>query len=246
MKLLIDGDLFCYRCAASAENLPANAADEYIERLLDTCVTEIKGTSLQFYLTGKTNFRYQIYPEYKANRIDQPKPKWLQHCQEYLKTEYGAVVSDGCEADDLMGVAQCAQTADEPTCIVSLDKDMLMIPGWHYSWHIEGGTPEKRWVKDAVYQEITKIQGLRHFYSQLLTGDPSDNIKGVAGIGKVKAQKMLEGIDNEQDLFDRVRDAYSCDEEMLMNASVLWIWQKPNDAVLERFKELEASFCEMA
>jgi 5'-3' exonuclease len=245
LKLLLDGDLFCYRCAASAETNLVEIAYTYIESLLDTCVLETGADSFDFYLTGNSNFRYQIYPEYKANRLDQVKPRWLQACREFLIKEYGAVVAEGCEADDLLGVSQCTSNKlGVDTCIASLDKDLLMIPGNHYSWRIEGGTPDKRWVKDAKSQSIQPIDGLRWFYTQLLTGDTSDNVKGVTGIGKVKAEKLLQGLDNEKDLFNRVRDAYSCDEEMLMNASVLWIWQKPNDAILERFKSIDSSFCE--
>lgn len=139
-------------------------------------------------------------------------------------------MSDGCEADDLMGIAQCAESAKAGTIIVSLDKDMLMIPGTHYSWHIEGGPPEKRWVREAKLQDVSRIEGLRHFYTQMLTGDTSDNIKGVKGIGKVGAARMLsDDTLSEEDMFNIVRDAYSNDEEMLMNGQCLWIFQKEND-----------------
>lgn len=115
----------------------------------------------------------------------------------------------------------------EPSCIVTLDKDLLMVPGLHYSWHIEGGTPTKRWVRPAVKQLISPIEGLRWFYTQLLTGDPSDNIKGCPGVGKVGAKNMLANLETEEEMFNAVRDAYACDEAMLMNGRVLWIQRRP-------------------
>lgn len=227
MKILIDGDLFCYRMAASAENEGSGLAIQRMDELLDDCIDKLKADSFQFYLTGPTNFRFQVYPEYKANRLDTPKPKHLQACRDYLVSTYNAIISEGCEADDLLGIAQCSETATERTTIVSLDKDLLQIPGSHYSWHIEGGPSHKRWVKEAKLQDISPIQGLRWFYTQMLTGDVSDNIKGVSGVGKVGAARMLSDPDlTENDMFEIVRDAYSNDMEMLMNGDCLWIMRQ--------------------
>ena len=229
MKLLIDGDIFVFRCAAAAENEDVGIAKYYIDQLLDNVVEALKATEFQFFLTGENNFRYQVYPEYKANRIGQPVPRHKQALKEYLINKYNATVSEGCEADDLIGIAQCSETARNRTCIVSLDKDLLMIPGEHYSWEISGGTGEKRWTKGAVHQDIDPTQALRWFYTQLLIGDTTDNIKGCPGIGPVKAAKILNGLETEEELFEAVRNAYSFDEALLMNGQCLWIWRKEND-----------------
>lgn len=238
-KLLLDGDLFCYRNAAAAENDPVEHAQNNLELLLDYIVTELGASSFQFYLTGENNFRFNVYPEYKANRNNVPKPRHLAALREYLITKYGAIVSEGCEADDLMGIAQTHQTGAEPTIIVSLDKDMLQVPGWHYSWRIEGGPADKRWVKEAKLQEITPLQGYRNFYMQMLTGDSTDNIKGVRGVGKMKALAILREEMNEQEMFDAVRDAYSLDEEMLMNGDCLWIMRNENEPFSKTKKGME-------
>ena len=224
MKLLLDGDLFCYRCAASAENSTSQQAILNLERLLDDVILALSADTFQFYLSGNTNFRYQVYPEYKANRLEAKKPTHLPVLREYL-LNYGAILSENCEADDLMGIAQCEADYGSTT-IVSLDKDMLMIPGWHYSWYIEGGTPEARWSRPAKLQEVSYIQGLHHFYTQLIVGDISDNIKGIPNVGKVGAKKLLDGLTTEEEMFNAVRDAYSCDEAMLMNGKCLWIMRE--------------------
>lgn len=117
---------------------------------------------------------------------------------------------------------------EEPSCIVSLDKDLLMIPGRHYSWYIEGGPADKRWSRPAIHRVVEPLEGLRWFYTQLVIGDPSDGIKGIPGLGKKAAERMLSDCTTEHEMFDRVRDAYSCDEEMLMNGQVLWIQQEEN------------------
>jgi len=228
LKALLDGDLFAYRCAASAEHENEHIAAARMETLLDGCLEATGADSFQFYVSGPTNFRYQVYPEYKANRTE-AKPKYLSHCKQYLIDRYDAQVSDNCEADDLMGIAQTAQTANEQTIIVSLDKDMLQVPGLHYSWEIQGGPIDKRWVKEACLQEVSPIEGLRKFYTQLLTGDSSDNVKGVDGIGKVKAKALLSGVDDEEEMYMRVLDTYGFPSIMMMNAEVLWIMRNPNE-----------------
>ena len=238
-KLLIDGDLFAYRNAASAENDDVEVAYMRVNSLLHAICTEFNTVDYVIYLSGKNNFRFNVYPEYKANRIGVPKPRHLEAVREYLISEYHAEVSEGCEADDLMAINQTEQTI-----IVSLDKDMLQVPGSHYSWYIEGGPPDKRWVKDAVFQTVGEVQGLRHFYTQMLTGDTSDNIKGAKGVGKVKAAAMLAAEDlTEDDMFEIVRTQYGNDMEMMMNAECLWILRKPSETFSKTKKgqELEAS-----
>ncbi len=101
-----------------------------------------------------------------------------------------------------------------------------MIPGQHYNF-----------VKDE-FVTVTPESGIRHFYMQCLTGDRSDNIKGIEKIGPKKAEKILAGCVTEQEMFNAVRDAYSNDEEFLMNGRVLWIRRKENEDWKDRFDAL--------
>jgi 5'-3' exonuclease len=225
---LIDGDLVAFRVAASTENETEDIAiwrtSEFMERLL----YETNAMGHKCFLSGDNNFRYGINPDYKANRKDLVKPKWLQAIREHLVTVWNASVTDGYEADDAMGIQQVAANGD--TCIVSLDKDMLMIPGQHYSWEISGtSTLGKQWTRPAEFRQVSPFQGLLHFYKQLLIGDKADNIIGVKGIGPVKAEQALEGCTDEWELFSTVRDMYCDDDRLLMNGRCLWIWQKEDN-----------------
>ena len=68
-----------------------------------------------------------------------------------------------------------------------------------------------------------------------MTGDAADNIKGIFKVGPVKADKILEGITEEKDLYEAVVKAYDGDKErVLENARLLWLrreegqmWQPP-------------------
>jgi 5'-3' exonuclease len=221
MKALIDADIVAYRVACT---LQEDDAEDFVyaraEDLVDQILVNTEATEYRLFLTGKNNFRYSIYPEYKAHRPKE-KPFWLEKCREYLKANFNAEVIDGQEADDALGIAQT-----ENTIICSIDKDLLMIPGQHYNF-----------VKDE-FITVTQDSGMRHFYMQCLTGDRSDNIKGIEGIGPKKAEKILYGCVTEQELFNAVREAYSNDEEFLMNGRVLWIRRKDNEDWKERFDTL--------
>jgi 5'-3' exonuclease len=133
---------------------------------------------------------------------------------------------DTLEADDALGINQT-----DDTMIVSLDKDLLMVPGKHFSWEIKG----KGWSKPDRWLDQTELGGLKLFFEQCLKGDSSDNIKGIAGIGLKRAQDILTGKETEQELFDVVRASYSNDEEFIMNASVLWIMRHEGDVWRDRF-----------
>lgn len=230
MQALIDADLVAYRCAASAEGEPLEIAVLRTDKLMRQLIEETGSDAYRAFLTGTTNFRKEIDPSYKANRT-QPSPKWLHDCKEFLVTEWKAEVADNCEADDLLGIAQCKS---EGTVICSLDKDLLMIPGKHYRWAIDGtvvrdGIVISKWHKDAEFLEITPDVGLNNFYISTLVGDVSDNVVGVDKVGPVKAKKALEGIDTEQGMFDRCRSLYNDDKRFLQNLKLLWIWQQEED-----------------
>ncbi len=73
------------------------------------------------------------------------------------------------------------------------------------------------------------------FYKQILTGDAADNIIGLQGIGPVKADKLLNELITEEELYAACVAAYDGDEErVLENARLLWLrrsegqqWQPP-------------------
>lgn len=229
MQALIDQDLLCYRCAASAENDDLGIAIYRIDELLDNILNKTEATSYRAFLTSSSNFRKQIYPEYKANRT-QPKPRHLRDLQVYsldkLNAEYAP---DGLEADDALAINQT-----EDTVICSLDKDLLQVPGHHFSWEING----KGWSRPDTFIEQTELEGLRLFYKQCLKGDTSDNVKGIEGLGEKKAAKILADCSSHLEMFNIVRDLYGNDEEFIMNASVLWILRSLDDNWKDRFNAL--------
>ena len=85
------------------------------------------------------------------------------------------------------------------------------------------------------------ICGSIAFYKQMLIGDPADNIKGVQGIGKVKAGRAIDPLHEEKDMYDLVCGFYTDEERFKLNAQLLWILkqQRSPDEILLRFHSLQ-------
>lgn len=227
-KVLIDGDIIAYRAAFSTEQMGLSdtkaKVDDLIEFILDKTVLfpEI-GLDYVVYLTGKGNFRHDIAKShvYKGNRKSVQKPRHLQTARDHMESKYKAIISKGEEADDL--IAMEAARLDYKACVASIDKDMLQIPCWHFN------------IVRGDYLKVEPFGGIKFFYKQILTGDRADNIVGLFRIGEVKASKILDGAETEEELWDRVIKAYDGDEERVIeNARLLWlrreeaeIWQPP-------------------
>ena len=216
MHALLDGDIVAFRTAAVCETEDAPLAiwqaNEFIKRVL----SDVNADTWQIYLTGDNNFRYKLFPDYKANRRDKPKPKHLEAVKEFLVSEWTTIITDGMEADDALGINQRPDT-----CICSIDKDLLQVPGKHYHF------VSNRFI------DISEKEGYRNFYTQLLVGDPSDNIPGCPGIGKVKAPKILEYCETPFDMYEACRRQYELAkvslDKMHLSAQLLYILRRQED-----------------
>jgi hypothetical protein len=223
MKALIDGDIVCYRCAASAENDPVDIAISRMHGMVEEALQLTNADYYSMYLSGSNNFRYQLYPEYKANRKDKERPKHLEVLKEHLIKGWNAKVSDGCEADDLIGC-----DAGEDTIIVSIDKDLRQIPGMHYN------------LVKKVKDEVDQHQAWFNFYSQLILGDRSDNILGYDGKMRNDIPKFLQSAfdslyscHDELGMFDQVYHMYMSagrEDQLELTGQLLYIWRKENDS----------------
>lgn len=222
-KLLVDGDIVAYRAAFATQDLfPEDAVtkvDELMFYILDDGL-ELPFPSeddFQVYLTGQNNFRFDIAKshEYKGNRRTSEKPIHLTLTRQHLTDKYGAITSDGEEADDL--IAKHAASLNYDCVIASVDKDMLQIPCWHFNFS------KKEWKKQ------NEFDGLKFFYSQILMGDRSDNVVGLYRVGPKTAESMLSECKTEHEMYEAVVKAYSEDvERVIENARLLWLRRYDN------------------
>lgn len=176
----------------------------------------VEGTEYEIYLSGDSNFRYSkaFTKPYKGNRSS--KPTHYNDIRDYLVDKYGANITTGIEADDALGL-RSTSLGSGFGCIVSTDKDLRQIAGWHFD-------P----VKDELSWTSNR-EGDFNFYTQLLAGDAVDNVPGLDGIGKERATKILQGSASSKELYERARSTYQdrigdgWERYMKEQADLLWI-----------------------
>lgn len=219
--VLIDADIVSYRCSAVTEKNDFALCKWQTDQLITRIIEDVNADDWKLFLTaGNNNFRYLIYPSYKANRRDQPKPRHLEALREYLVLDWQAELVDGYEADDALGIELSKGTK---TIAASIDKDLLQIPGIHYNF------------VNRQMVDVDETNGARQFFKQLLIGDSTDNIKGCPGIGKIKAEKYLENFRTVEELYGRCMSAYKdvysdkWEQELDLNAQLIYIWRQPED-----------------
>lgn len=214
---LVDADILIYRIGfatnAEDEGVAIRTMAGFLEDLLMIDLPEIQ--TWELFLTGKTNFRNAVATTapYKGTRKAE-KPTHYDALRTYLSLSWSAELSDGIEADDMLAI-RATELGDE-SVMVTLDKDLDQVQGWHYNF-----------VKSSLYY-VTKEEGLLSFYKQFLTGDAVDNIKGVHGIGPKKAQALLEG-HSEKEMWDIVVEHLGL-ERALENGQLLYMLRTPSDS----------------
>jgi hypothetical protein len=206
MTPLIDADVLRYEVGSIGQDEDGQPRSfEYVSDVLDKKISDIcaaaGGTEPPtLYLTGKGNFREEVAvtKPYKGQR-KQEKPYHFNNITIYMQNMYDTVMVEGMEADDAMSIRQ---TQEEGTVICTRDKDLRMVPGWHYGW--ECGAQREfgpMWIEDPGFLilDTSKKQpkltggGEIFFWAQMLTGDQVDNIPGCKGVGPVKAYATLIG-----------------------------------------------------
>lgn len=224
---LIDLDIVTYRSGfACKDDEPVENALHNVKMALHQILDKFPAApGYRGFLTGKGNFRFDVatIKPYKGNRKPEDKPKYYEDIRRYLVENWKAEVVDGIEADDAMGCEQW-KNKDKSTVIVTIDKDLLMIPGWHFNY-----------VKDIV-RYVTIDEANLFFFKQMLTGDTTDNIPGVPKIGPKTADKLLDDLKGDtKALADTVYKAYqdSYGSTSLSafneNAQLLWIRREENE-----------------
>lgn len=189
MNILIDADILVFRMCHAHEKeidwgdgiiskdinepLAKKRLAGLVEKYRRVCACD----SVQMCFTSKNNFRFDVYPDYKANRPSKSMelfPILLDYCEE----RYHCVRMPKLEADDVMGIIATREPGEH--IIASIDKDLNQIPGMHYNWN-----------KNKRY-EVNKLKADRLFYQQIMQGDPTDNYYGIKGVGPVRAKKLLD------------------------------------------------------
>ena len=198
--LVIDGDIIAYQVAASAET-PVNWGDGLwtlhayendvkvkIDDAINSLFEKSKADKVECAISDKHNFRKDVADYYKANRKNTRRPMLLNFAKEYMAQEYNGVIWKNLEADDVLGIKV---TSSDDYIIWSADKDLKTCHGRHLS------------DEGEIY--VSKEEADYWFYTQVLTGDNTDNYPGCPKVGIKTAEKLL----TEDPSWDKVVATYA-------------------------------------
>ncbi|EJF83427.1 DNA polymerase I [Bartonella elizabethae Re6043vi] len=137
-------------------------------------------------------FRKQIYPQYKANRVDPPEdliPQFALIRQATKAFNLPCIEKEGFEADDLIATyAQLATKVGAKTTIISSDKDLMQLVNKHVSLY-DGMKDKHIGISEVI--EKWGVHPKKMIDLQALIGDSSDNVPGIPGIGPKTAAQLL-------------------------------------------------------
>lgn len=217
--ILVDGHAVAYRYffalertgMKTSDNQPTWAVFGFFKALFDLLKNkDITPDAIAVaFDVGRQTYRVDMYPEYKANRETMP---------DTLRSQLGLILEglkafnipiytkEGFEADDVIGtIATKAKKLQNKTIILTGDKDSFQLidrEGYisvlmpskgelvEYDWH-------KVYDKMGVYPyQIIDYKGL--------SGDTSDNIPGIRGVGDKTASKLLNTFDKLEDVYEHI------------------------------------------
>ena len=201
---LIDGYAILYRShfafirnpLMTSYGLHTSALFGFSNQLINLIKNERPDYIAAVFDTSQKTFRHEKFPEYKATREKMPEElrEQLPYLWDILNAMQITTLSKvGFEADDIIGtLAKWGSEHDLDVYIVSGDKDFMQLINDHtFMYNSIGRNLETQIIdRDGVIEKwgvppdkIIDLMGLM--------GDSSDNIPGVAGVGKVSAKKLI-------------------------------------------------------
>jgi DNA polymerase-1 len=169
-----------------------------------------KGDYVTFFMDkGRTTFRTRLMDEYKAHRP--PTPEALREQMKEvpaLVEGFGMPVHamEGYEADDLIATfsKRFAQECDE-VWILTSDKDLCQLVGGSIKMlRAEKGITDLVVYDEEKVREKYGIAPCQMVDYLSITGDKSDNVPGVAGIGEKGALQLLKDFATLEDIYSHI------------------------------------------
>jgi DNA polymerase I len=195
---LVDGSSYIYRAYYAIRHLsspggfPTNAIYGFIQMLLKLLKDYNPHHVAVVFDAGRTTFRTEMYPEYKANRAAMPDDLRVQMepIREVVRAfNIPTLELQGYEADDIIGALAGRFAAQGgKVVVVTGDKDLMQIVTDHVTL-LDTMKGKESGVADVIErfgvapELVIDILGL--------AGDSSDNIPGVPGIGEKTATKLI-------------------------------------------------------
>ncbi len=208
---LIDGTAYIHRAyhairgLTNSRGLPTNAIFGFTRMLIKLMEDRSPEYIGMFFDAKGPTFRHDMYPEYKANRPAMPEDMAVQI--PYIKEVTAAfnlpiIELQGYEADDLIGtLARKAEKEGFDVVMVTGDKDFMQL------------VTDRAAIWDPMKDQTIDLRTIREKFGiephqmidvQGLSGDTTDNIPGVPGIGQKTALDLVKTYNSMRELYEKL------------------------------------------
>ena len=202
--ILVDGSAFLFRSYFSTLSQNLTNDSGFPTGAMFGVINAIKHLQRQYkdakiimiFDAKGSNFRHDIFPEYKANRgpAEDDLVVQIEPLYDIVRAMgFHFICEAGVEADDVIAtLAKLASEKDIETIIASGDKDLFQLVG---------GKIKQLDMKGKLYAEEDVEEKMGVMPKQVLdllalSGDASDNIPGVPSVGPKTASKWLKLYDD--------------------------------------------------
>ena len=156
------------------EHFRAIIADYVLEAEVEGIIQGWTIGKVRIIMSDKTNFRYEVYPKYKAKRP--PSSEVMSAMKAWAREEFECYPNT--EADDVV-----AHYVRKGALGITTDKDLLLgVEGTWYNSHYMNRKWTERTKEDAEY----------FFKCQILGGDGVDGIPSIEGVAIKTADKLMK------------------------------------------------------
>lgn len=227
--ILIDGNNLMFRSyyataytgntMKNSKDFPTNGLYGFVNMINKIINEESPEYMMVAFDIGKT-FRHEKYTDYKGGRSETPDDLKVQFpVAKKILTAMGIkyLEKEGYEADDIIGTFANMIDNNEnyEGLIVSSDKDLLQLIS-------EKNKVKLLKSKDYImmdrkqFFETYEIEPIRMIDLKGLMGDPSDNIKGVKGIGEKTAIKLLKEYNSVEGIYEHIDEIKGANQKKLI------------------------------
>jgi len=211
--LLVDGlsllyrGFFAIRSLTTSSGIPTNGLFGFV-RMMDQLRRVCEPTHLMVAFDGGLPpERVALVPTYKAQRDAMPEEmrQQLPLVNEYLSLSAIPFLRlDQCEADDIIATVARARPDDTEVFIATSDKDLFQLVG-DGTCIISPSGENQRMTREGVFEK-TGVWPEQIVEWLALTGDASDNIPGLKGVGPKTAAKLLSEFGSLESLWNRTAE----------------------------------------
>ena len=226
---VIDGHALCYKAYfALIKNPLINSKGQNVSaiygfaRMLFKLIDERKPDYLAVaFDPPQRSFRFEIYKEYKANRAKMPEDLRTQIDEIKNMTDVlglKRLEHPDVEGDDILGTIASKYSSPELSVyLVTSDKDAYqLLEDNVYIYAPRKGISEYEiYDKDTIKDKVG-LSPAQIIDYMALTGDPTDNIPGIRGVGEKTALKLITEYGTLDNLYERVDELTGRQKELVI------------------------------